>query len=327
LTLQPLARIDRDELGGQPIGVYVRGGLIYVTCWRYAPYSAGGPVRYATLWRLTGQSSFEKIRDGGEFRCRGDQVAIQGDYAYVTTSERVSAGDGALLIFHFNQFGYPVLISRVSIRHAITVAVSGRYAYVGTLRGLCVVSVSDPLKPFVIAWTPWHPVNWANSFPSIVVHHGYVYVARGGYDVGVIDINNLAEPRHLRFYRVGGHTNYVALIKNHVLVASDDNGLSVLDMGHSHHPIRVGIHRSNGHVSQIAVAKNYAAYAAANQVFAVDISRPTKPDAIGHFAVTSPVMKDLRDAPRIAALATDGTRLYVAGGNIATECVYALGLE
>jgi hypothetical protein len=327
LSLRLLARIDREELGGQPVGVYVRGGLVYVTCWRYAPPSAGGPVRYSTAWRLTSQSSFEKIGDVACFRCRGDQAATKGDYAYVTTSDRPSSGDGALSIFHFNQFGDPALISQVSIRHAITVAVSGRYAYVGTLRGFCVVNVSDPLKPFVIAWTPWHPVNWANSFPSIVVHHGYAYVARGGYGVGVIDVNDPSEPRHLRFYRVGGHTNYVALIKNYLLVASDDSGLSVLDIGHSHHPVRIGVHRSNGHVSPIAIDKNYVAYAAADRLFAVDISSPTKPVAIGQFSVTSLAGKNTKNSSRVAALATDGMRIYVVGGNTGTECVYAIGVE
>jgi hypothetical protein len=132
---------------------------------------------------------------------------VVGNYAYVARSS------GGLAIYDVSNFRECVQVGFLSIgRYTWSVAVQGRYAYLGDYeKGLYVIDVSNPAAPFEVC-------SYAGGFSKLAVAANYVYVPDRPTGVRVLDVSNpvncvlagrLATPRYIESLALSGNHLYL----------------------------------------------------------------------------------------------------------------------
>jgi len=188
------------------------------------------------------------------------------------------------------------------------VAVSGTYAYLaegtsylGTLRGLQVIEISDPESPQIVGSvdTPGFP-------QAVAVSGSYAYVA-DFFSLQVIDITDPRHPQIVGSVDTPGHTLNVAVSGTYAFVA-DDGGydgrgsLQVIEISDPRNPRIVGSMVTPGHAGAVGVAGSYAYLAESDGLHVVDITNPERPALVGECAAGS-----------ASGVAVSETHVYMTG--------------
>jgi len=190
-----------------------------------------------------------------------------------------------------------------------SVAVAGRYAYVGNdvLGTLQVVDVSIPSAPVLVG-----SANLGNEPWSVAVGGRYAYVINqnsGSGQLQVVDVSTPSNPVLIATLSVGGDPHSLALAGRYVYVGNGSSALlQVVDVSIPSSPVIVGSIPSGSYTSAtVAVAGRYAYVAnyLAPSLQVVDVSVPSAPAIAG--TVTT------GDGPEFSAVS--GRYAYVGNYN------------
>ena len=105
-----------------------------------------------------------------------------------------------------------------------TVAVQGRYAYIGLGPRLAVVDISNPARPTLVGQSAILP----DLVEDVAVSGTLAYVADGDGGLRVIDVSNSAAPHEVGYYDTPGWAEGVAVSGTLVYVADGGGGLAIL---------------------------------------------------------------------------------------------------
>ena len=156
----------------------------------------------------------------------GNNIAIAGKYAYVTTSQ-------ALVIVNIDNPLNPRIVNRISLKHPRSVAIQFRYAFVVDDEGLKVIDVTVPEQARLVEGAV---VPLADAH-DVYVARTYAYVANGKEGIAIVDVEQPERPRLDQIYNAEGKLNDVHQVKiamtNASLfayVADGKNGMRILQL-------------------------------------------------------------------------------------------------
>lgn len=191
-----------------------------------------------------------------------DDVALEGDYAYVVD------GDG-LRVIDVTTPSSPTQVGSLDMPwDTVGVAVAGGHAYVAAGPvwdgsqwvggGLRVVDVSAPSKP-----TELGSLETPGRAQDVVVAGEYAYVA-GGSEGGllVVDVSAPDSPVQVGFHDTPGNARSVALAGRYAYVADSYDGLRVVDVGTPSTPSEVGYFDGPSSALDVAASQGYVFVAA-----------------------------------------------------------------
>ncbi|HTR43771.1 MAG TPA: hypothetical protein VMH87_19335 [Pseudomonadales bacterium] len=168
------------------------------------------------------------------------------------------------------------------LNEPVSVAVSGRYAYVANLNGnsLQIVDVSNPSNPVSV-----DTLTGLNGPVSVAVAGRYAYVAcENGNNLQIVDVSNPTDPVSVGTLTGLNQPCSVAVSGRYAYVANlNGNSLQIVDVGDAHGPVSVGILSGLIGPLSVAVAGRYAYVACGdgNNLQIVDVSNPTDPVSVG----------------------------------------------
>jgi hypothetical protein len=203
-------------------------------------------------------------------------VAISGDYAYVTESVT------DLLVLDISDPTTPVFAgSYVTSGGATGIVVCGDYAYlaVGDF-GLTIIDITDPVNPAYVG--NYDTPGYARG---VFVAGDHAYVADGDSGLAVIDISDPTVPALAGGYDTPGESRAVAVAGDYAYVADGfGSGLQVIDISDPTTPVYAGSSIFAANTRDVAVAGDYAFFASGTDGLRVsDISDPTNPVPAGDY--------------------------------------------
>jgi hypothetical protein len=222
----------------------------------------------------------------GQVGGRTEDVAVQGDYAYVAVGLRLVvldvsqpitltevgsttpfpqfvegvtisdtlayAADGiaGLRIVDVSDPAAPVEVGAYDTPgYAEGVAVAGQYAYVADGHyGLRIVDVSNPADPAEVAYA--YPLNYVFD---VAWDGQYAYLAAAGAGLLVVDVSDPARPTEVGTYDTPGYAYGVDVVGDTVYVADGWQGLRVLDASDPQHVNEVGLYDTPGWAFDVTV--------------------------------------------------------------------------
>ena len=121
---------------------------------------------------------------------------------------------------------------------AMGVTVSGNILFVGDGGCIQILNISDPGYPQLLS--TYYTGPYANS---VAVLDNIVLIGDGYYDLQILDINNITNPRLIGTYNVGfdGMAYQVAVLGNIAFVANNRVGLQILDITNPTQPTLISI--------------------------------------------------------------------------------------
>ncbi|HEC33286.1 MAG TPA: hypothetical protein ENI37_01045, partial [Chloroflexi bacterium] len=284
--------------------------------------------------RTPERSSLQMV---GQVGGRTEDVAVQGDYAYVAVGLRlvvldvsepitpteigstmpfpqfvegvavsgtlacVADGMAGLRIVDVSDPSTPVEVGVYDTPgYAEGVAVAGQYAYVADGHyGLRVVDVSDPAQPVEVGYA--YPLNYTFD---VVVEGNTAYLAAAGAGLLMADLSDPSHPVELGSLDTPGYAYGVDVTGDTVYVADGWEGLRVVDVSDPAHPVEVGSCATPGWAFDVAVVGSTAYVADAfGGLRVLDVSAPGQPVELGGYEVPG------AHAMRVAAV---GDTAYVA---------------
>ncbi|MFB3909770.1 MAG: FlgD immunoglobulin-like domain containing protein [Candidatus Eisenbacteria bacterium] len=260
------------------------------------------------------------------------KLALCDDYAYVV------ANGWGLLIVDISNPQAPFLAGSLETGDAWSVAVKGRYAYVGSARTVRVVDVSDPAHAQVVGELASIPF-YAND---VEIDGTKLYVAYGASGFRVVDVSDPTDPTlegsltsmHGLAVALSGERAYIlqpdrfdaidithtssidvlgrivshgwnegmAVSGRFAYLANGEDGLEIVDLSDPRFPATVAIANTPGVAWSVAYSANYA-YVADGEtgLQVIDVSEPSHPIFSGSL-----------DAADARAVAVSGNRAYLA---------------
>ncbi len=172
--------------------VFVSGQYAYVTAFN------GNALTIVDVSNPASPTVFGSVQDDTNLRF-AESVYVSGQYAYVAVSDTSVVTGNRLTVVDVSNPASPTVVGSVkddaNLRGAISVFVSGQYAYVAAYRNnrLTVVDVSNPASPTVVGSVK-DDTN-LRSARSVFVSGQYAYVtAPESNALTVVDVSNPASP-------------------------------------------------------------------------------------------------------------------------------------
>ncbi len=238
-------------------------------------------------------------------------MTVQGGLAYIA---EFAAAD--LRVVDLQNPYAPVTVSTSSVTGALSVAVQGKYAFVGTsLNGLYVFDISSPSGPLLVTTST---VLSSIHYTDMVVQGGYLYVSddfNGNLDT--IDIRDPKNPTLAHTTALGGSSGgkAISIAGSRVYVAeTSSNSLAVYSISNPALPSLKGTASLNGAPTDVTVSGRYA-YVSINQsgakeVDVVDLNSDTSPTLITTVSTYA--------GNGAQSVAVSGRRLYIGTDETAT---------
>lgn len=160
----------------------------------------------------------------------------------------------------------------------LSIAVSGRYAYVGAGdAGLRVVDLQDEAHPVEVG--AFEGPDYATS---VMIRGQFAYVADGDHGLVVVDISNPLQPSAVVTADTPGTALRVLVHDNVAYVCDRDEGVRILDLTDPALPIQVGQHNTPGYAQDAALSGSMLFVADGFAGLRVlDVSNPATPVAVG----------------------------------------------
>jgi hypothetical protein len=191
---------------------------------------------------------------------------------------------------------------------AESIAIAGRYAYVGAKRGLTVVDIDDPLHPSIVTMLPSIP-----SARAIAVQFRYAFVVDGA-GLHTIDVTDPRKPALVASLPIAdARSLYVA--RTYAYVAAGAEGLLIVDVERPEHPVLDQRFTADGQLRDTTDVKvgstNASTFAyVADGRYGFNVVQLTSPDRTPGYAGFSP-----RPSPRlIATRKTAGPAVAISKG-------------
>jgi len=202
---------------------------------------------------------------------------VQGDYAYVTTTNFTA---GALEIFDISNPANIVEMGSVSIPDAVAVFVSGRYAYVlaaDSTNDFHIVDVQDPSAPAVIA-----TLATGTNPAQIVVSGRYAYVVSySNTAFQIFDISNPTDPTSVSSTALPGSTvtfKGLAIAGSYAYIGAPNGTLQIYNISNPASPTSIGsVATSFGFIENLEYQNNYLYTVQDSRLEIFDVSDPSVP--------------------------------------------------
>jgi uncharacterized delta-60 repeat protein len=265
--------------------------------------AGASPLNYQ--WRkdgvpLAGQSNASLTLTNLQWSDRG-----WFDVALANVCGSVASAPALLTLLPTNWSG-PTLLGHWSgyeRGRASAVAMSGNFAYVGTLSaGLMISDVNNPANPVRIGAYNTGVNAWIFG---VQVVGTLAYVAGGHAGLQVIDVSNPAKPVRVGGYDTSGDAFGVQVVGSLAYVADYDAGLQVIDVSNPASPVRLGGFDTSGYALGVQVVGNLAYVADSDAgLQVIDVSNPASPVRLG----------GLDTSGYASAVQVVGNMAYVADG-------------
>ena len=200
-----------------------------------------------------------------DLKQQANNVALQGDYAYVAT-------DTGLVIVDTSDPSTPFIAGSAAIGKALDVKVDGVYVYLATATGLAVVSVNDVAEPeYLATYTDLGAIN------DIALENGRAYLATETNGFAVLNLQNPTAPALVGSVILGSVINAVAVEGELAVVVSGDV-LIALGVTVPSSPVELGRANVPG-AKQVAIKGKHAFVAAGSATYypSVDFTDPINP--------------------------------------------------
>ena len=176
-------------------------------------------------------------------------VAIQGQYAYIGSGQRLTIQD-------ISNPAAPVFVGQTDPLpgNVKGVAVAGSYVYVAAfINGLRVIDASNPAAPVEVGFlmTTGNPQN-------VAVAENYVYLVDLFNGLHIIDVSVPTAPVEVGFFDTPGEPQDVAIAGSTAYVADGSGGLRLIDVSNPAVPSEVGFYDTPQEARGVAVAGSYA---------------------------------------------------------------------
>jgi len=215
-------------------------------------------------WRMVGQV-------GG----RTEDVAVQGDYAYVAVGLR-------LVVLDVSEPITPTEVGSTAPfpQFVEGVAVSGALAYVADgIAGLRVVNVIDPSNPIEVG-----ACDTPGYAEGVAVAGGYAYVADGHYGLRIVDVSDPTNPAEVAYAYPLNYVFDVAVVGQYTYLAAAGAGLLVVDIHDPADPIEIATYDTPGYAYGVDVADGVAYVADGwEDLRVVNVSDPANPVELASF--------------------------------------------
>jgi parallel beta-helix repeat protein len=240
------------------------------------------PLSRRTVHQVDGLSRSDETRERssvlqmvGQVGGRTEDVAVQGDYAYVAVGLR-------LVVLDVSEPITPTEIGSTSpvSQFVEGVAINGTEVYlaVGTT-GLRVVDVSDPTDPVEVG--AYDTPGYAEG---VAVVSQYAYVADGHYGLRIVDISDPTRPTETAYAYPLNYVFDVAVDGQYAYLAAAGAGLLVVNVSDPAHPVELGTRDTPGYAYGIDVVGDMAFIADGwEDLYVVDVSDPTHPTVVGSY--------------------------------------------
>jgi hypothetical protein len=232
------------------------------------------------------------------------ELAVSGDYAYVTTGMNSTYTNFLLVIDATDPASPRLASSKQEGAYQYGLAAQGRYVYLGGYRastipgvamfGLAVVDASDPTRPTTVGQARWTDAE--GGLPRRVVVEGsraYVYTGQ----THAIDVSDATQPRELGRYRpVTAPFAYGMAARNALVYfagVTSGTGLGpgrstvwVVDFSDPTLPRELSsptVERIDGYAQSLALGGSHAFVPVVGPqgMYALDVSDPTSPRVAG----------------------------------------------
>ncbi len=238
-------------------------------------------------------------------------VEVVGDYAYL------AAGTEGLYIIDISVPATPVEVGAYNTSgNYYKLEVSGDYAYMAAYTyGLEVVRVSDPENPVAVVHIPV-----GGLATSICVDGAIAYLGPGG--LSVVDITDPTDPTLVGSLAQPPRSLDIAVSGTRAYVAADYGGVVAYNVALAPSPSIVTTHETGDEAVGIAAvegvtgnapgpaASDYMYIAEGNNgIRVIDITTPSNPNTVGHYALPSGRAEDVVIAGNVLLTAcSDGFR-------------------
>jgi len=154
----------------------------------------------------------------------GDAVAVDGKYAYVSTS------GGDLRIIDISNKTHMKEVSFTDIHHRLfDLKIRGHYLFGRDGNGICIVDISDVSNPSIISTIK---IDSSSSSNGYFVNDKFIYdlsATMHGQDVVVVDISNILEPKIIKKIDINNFYGYGSFSKDFFLgVGKLDNAWKII---------------------------------------------------------------------------------------------------
>lgn len=229
-------------------------------------------------------------------------MAISGKYAYV------AAGGEGLQVLDISNPSGPTLRGSVTLHdHALSVGVSGDYAFVGGASGLYAIDIRNPVSPALRRL-----VQTDRPVQNISLSGNYVCSTAYG-SVALFDISDPGSPKFAgRSEGLAEYARSAAISRGYAYFTGSFHGLDVIEI-RSANPQRIATlqfgtdtsaHGLGGFVTAVATVGNYA-YATDDEagLQVIDINETSNPRRVGRYGTRG----------EFYGLAVSGNYAYVGG--------------
>jgi uncharacterized LabA/DUF88 family protein len=217
------------------------------------------------------------------------EVYISGRYAYVPDST------SGLIIVDISNPASPVLVgtydSSVGLDAAISVFVSGKYAYVlmeqiiANTYSLHVVDISNPTAP-VLVGTYLNNTNSIAVRIDLYISGKYAYLAVD-QTFDIIDISNPSAPALIGTRNISGNAYSVYVSGRYAYVTTGTTGLQIFDISNPSNPSSIGlIDTTDARAVYISGKYAYVADGSAG-LRVINVSDPILPVIVGTYDTTT----------------------------------------
>ncbi len=199
----------------------------------------------------------ERVSTFNHFWTHCFSVFVQGDFAYLATSQGLQIMDVSNPEFPFPRGGFMDV-------PAHDVFIVDDYAFVSIVLFdvlyLQIFDVSDPDHPLKISHTEigeGRSPNW-NDADGLYVSGEFVYITAGQDGLYIISIADVENPQLISTFDTPGSANHVCVRDNIAYVADMEEGLRIIDVSDPENPVELSDFEINEPAVYVEVKDDYA---------------------------------------------------------------------
>lgn len=224
----------------------------------------------------------------------GYDVAVQGDYAYVSDNEGVN-------IFNINNPNNPIRIKEVrSPDGAFGICIEGNYLFIASdSDGFEIVNISNPENPTVLG-----TYNDGGSIYDVDVNGGVAYTLDLQLGLEILNITYPEQITKIGTYSDGGEYTSILVRQNIGYIANPQVGLKVFNFTDPTSPSKLQTVSNTRGVRDLCIYESLLFLGChANGVKIYNISNPISPQPLGSF---------IKSGGEVYGTTGNHTHLYVA---------------
>jgi len=156
--------------------------------------------------------------------------------------------------------------------------VNGDHLYLAADKGLKIFSLSTDGSPQLV-----NEYTTPDNVMDVVVSGNYAYLVNYNNGLRILDISNPNAPVQVSHLDISAYSRGLAVAGTYAYILTHSKGLQVIDISQVDMPVRIADVDIEDPVD-VAVSGDYAYVAAGDGLYIIDISKPSTPEIVSHFA-------------------------------------------